>query len=80
MNTQIGIIQRSVQIVFYEENFIIVLFFLQNHPKSTRNGVLAALSDVLFVAPLIETLRMHSSDEGQREANTYMLVGETNWD
>lgn len=37
--------------------------------------MLAALSDVLFVAPLIETLRMHSSDEGQREANTYMLVG-----
>ncbi|PAV77947.1 hypothetical protein WR25_14027 [Diploscapter pachys] len=46
----------------------------KNHPKSVRNGVLAALSDVLFVAPLIETLRMHSSDEGQREANTYMFT------
>ncbi|PAV75764.1 hypothetical protein WR25_11712 isoform C [Diploscapter pachys] len=46
----------------------------KNHPKSVRNGVLAALSDVLFAAPLIETLRMHSSDEGQREANTYMFT------
>ncbi|KJH41052.1 Carboxylesterase [Dictyocaulus viviparus] len=46
----------------------------RDHPKSMRNGVLAVLNDVLFTAPLIETLRMHSADEVRREANTFMFV------
>ncbi|CAI4232612.1 unnamed protein product [Auanema sp. JU1783] len=45
----------------------------RDHPKSLRNGVLAALGDVLFTSPLIETLRMHSSDETRKEANTFMF-------
>lgn len=43
----------------------------QNHPKTIRNGVLAALGDALFTAPLIETARMHSTDETPKVANTY---------
>ncbi|KIH67988.1 Carboxylesterase [Ancylostoma duodenale] len=46
----------------------------RDHPKSVRNGVLAVLNDVLFTAPLIETLRMHSADEVRKEANTFMFV------
>lgn len=46
----------------------------RDHPKSIRNGVLAVLNDVLFTAPLIETLRMHSADEVRKEANTFMFV------
>lgn len=46
----------------------------RDHPKSIRNGVLNALGDVLFTAPLIETLRMHSSDEVRNEANTFMFT------
>uniref|UniRef100_A0A8R1HPQ8 COesterase domain-containing protein n=1 Tax=Caenorhabditis japonica TaxID=281687 RepID=A0A8R1HPQ8_CAEJA len=46
----------------------------RDHPKSIRNGVLNALSDVLYTAPLIETLRAHSSDEVRKEANTFMFA------
>nr|CDJ80083.1 Carboxylesterase domain containing protein [Haemonchus contortus] len=46
----------------------------RDHPKSIRNGVLAVLNDVLFTAPLIETLRMHSADEVRKEASTFMFV------
>ncbi|VDM62007.1 unnamed protein product [Angiostrongylus costaricensis] len=46
----------------------------RDHPKSIRNGVLSVLNDVLFTAPLIETLRMHSADEIRRGANTFMFV------
>nr|ACO52513.1 neuroligin variant [Caenorhabditis elegans] len=46
----------------------------RDHPKSIRNGVLNALSDVLYTAPLIETLRSHSADEVRKEANTFMFA------
>ncbi|CAD6187188.1 unnamed protein product [Caenorhabditis auriculariae] len=46
----------------------------RDHPKSIRNGVLAALADVLYTAPLIETLRKHNSDEVRKEANTFMFA------
>ncbi|CAJ0574213.1 unnamed protein product, partial [Mesorhabditis spiculigera] len=46
----------------------------QDHPKSIRNGVLGALSDVLYNAPLIETLRMHSSDEQRGQGKSFMFV------
>ncbi|CAI5455616.1 unnamed protein product [Caenorhabditis angaria] len=45
-----------------------------DHPKSIRNGVLNALSDVLFTAPLIETLRLHSTDDVRKEASTFMFA------
>ncbi|VDK87604.1 unnamed protein product [Onchocerca ochengi] len=46
----------------------------KDHPKTIRNGVLAALSDVLFVAPLIETARLHSIDDDQETSNTFMFL------
>ncbi|CAP27658.1 Protein CBR-NLG-1 [Caenorhabditis briggsae] len=46
----------------------------RDHPKSIRNGVLSALSDVLYTAPIIETLRSHSPDEVRKEANTFMFA------
>lgn len=44
----------------------------KNHPKTIRNNVLAALSDALFVAPLIRTARMHSTDELPKTSNTFL--------
>lgn len=38
-----------------------------------RNGVLSALSDVLFTVPTIETARYHSLDETKHISNTFML-------
>uniref|UniRef100_A0A0R3RTA7 COesterase domain-containing protein n=1 Tax=Elaeophora elaphi TaxID=1147741 RepID=A0A0R3RTA7_9BILA len=46
----------------------------KDHPKTIRNGVLAALSDVLFVAPLIETARLHSIDDDRETSNTFMFL------
>ncbi|VDN19478.1 unnamed protein product [Gongylonema pulchrum] len=46
----------------------------KDHPKTIRNGVLAALSDVLFVAPLIETARLHSTDDSKRASTTFMFL------
>ncbi|CAG9535697.1 unnamed protein product [Cercopithifilaria johnstoni] len=46
----------------------------KDHPKTIRNGVLAALSDVLFVAPLIETARLHSIDDDRVASNTFMFL------
>ncbi|VDK75259.1 unnamed protein product [Litomosoides sigmodontis] len=46
----------------------------KDHPKTIRNGVLAALSDVLFVAPLIETARLHSTDDNRDTSNTFMFL------
>ncbi|CAJ0956199.1 unnamed protein product, partial [Mesorhabditis belari] len=46
----------------------------QNNPKTIRNGVLGALSDVLYNAPLVETLRMHSSDDVRAQGKTFMFV------
>ncbi|CAB3400756.1 unnamed protein product [Caenorhabditis bovis] len=46
----------------------------RDHPKSIRNGVINALSDVLFTAPLVETLRMHSGEDSRRESNTFMFA------
>ncbi|MCP9257032.1 Neuroligin-1 [Dirofilaria immitis] len=46
----------------------------KDHPKTIRNGVLAALSDVLFVAPLIETARLHSTDDEREASNTFMFL------
>ncbi|VDM98731.1 unnamed protein product [Thelazia callipaeda] len=46
----------------------------KGHPKTIRNGVLAALSDVLFVAPLIETARLHSIDDIKQTSNTFMFL------
>uniref|UniRef100_A0A7E4V8S3 COesterase domain-containing protein n=1 Tax=Panagrellus redivivus TaxID=6233 RepID=A0A7E4V8S3_PANRE len=43
-------------------------------PKALRNGLLNALSDVLFTAPLVETLRMHSTDEVPKVSNTFFFV------
>uniref|UniRef100_A0A183C3S8 COesterase domain-containing protein n=1 Tax=Globodera pallida TaxID=36090 RepID=A0A183C3S8_GLOPA len=51
----------------------------KDHPKSVRNGLMAALGDLLFTTPLIETLRAHSinepissvSDE-KKSANTFL--------
>lgn len=46
----------------------------KDHPKTIRNGVLSALSDVLFIAPTVETARLHSLDENHRDSNTFMFV------
>uniref|UniRef100_A0AC34Q1P8 Carboxylesterase type B domain-containing protein n=1 Tax=Panagrolaimus sp. JU765 TaxID=591449 RepID=A0AC34Q1P8_9BILA len=46
----------------------------KNHPKTIRNSLLSALSDVLFTAPLIDTLRMHSTDEVPKLSNTFFFV------
>lgn len=47
-------------------------YLFKDHPKTIRNGVLAALSDALFVAPLIETARLHSVDDDHETSNTFM--------
>uniref|UniRef100_A0AC35UI29 COesterase domain-containing protein n=1 Tax=Rhabditophanes sp. KR3021 TaxID=114890 RepID=A0AC35UI29_9BILA len=44
------------------------------HPKQIRNEMLQALGDVLFTTPLIETLRMHSTDEQPKSGNTFFFV------
>uniref|UniRef100_A0A915D9S0 Carboxylesterase type B domain-containing protein n=1 Tax=Ditylenchus dipsaci TaxID=166011 RepID=A0A915D9S0_9BILA len=46
----------------------------KNHPKTVRNNLLAALSDVLFTTPLIETARMHSTDEVPKNSNTFLFL------
>ncbi|VDM38386.1 unnamed protein product [Toxocara canis] len=46
----------------------------KDHPKTIRNCVLSALSDILFVAPTIETARLHSIEENHRDSNTFMFV------
>ncbi|KAL3075188.1 hypothetical protein niasHS_013411 [Heterodera schachtii] len=54
----------------------------KDHPKSVRNGLMAALGDLLFTTPLIETLRAHSladanlggSEEKKSSANTFFFV------
>ncbi|VDK43961.1 unnamed protein product [Anisakis simplex] len=46
----------------------------KDHPKTIRNGVLSALSDILFTVPTIETARLHSIEENHRDSNTFMFV------
>ncbi|VDD96747.1 unnamed protein product [Enterobius vermicularis] len=48
----------------------------REHPRKLRDGVLAALSDALYIAPLIETARLHSMNPnaGKRKSTTYMFV------
>uniref|UniRef100_A0A0N5AJH8 COesterase domain-containing protein n=1 Tax=Syphacia muris TaxID=451379 RepID=A0A0N5AJH8_9BILA len=48
----------------------------REHPRKIRDGVLAALSDALFIAPLIDTARLHSTTLGasKHKSNTYMFV------
>ncbi|MFH4974303.1 hypothetical protein AB6A40_001012 [Gnathostoma spinigerum] len=45
----------------------------KNHPKTIRSGVLAALSDVLFTVPSIETARLHSLEGTEQTSRTYMF-------
>uniref|UniRef100_A0A1I7XXL4 COesterase domain-containing protein n=1 Tax=Steinernema glaseri TaxID=37863 RepID=A0A1I7XXL4_9BILA len=49
-------------------------FNLQDHPKTIRNGVLAALGDALYTAPLIETARLHSLEDVPKASNTFLFV------
>uniref|UniRef100_A0A915PBX8 Carboxylesterase type B domain-containing protein n=1 Tax=Meloidogyne floridensis TaxID=298350 RepID=A0A915PBX8_9BILA len=47
----------------------------KNHSKSMRNGLMEILGDLLFTAPLIETAKAHSLDEGPiKAANTFFFV------
>ncbi|TKR81310.1 hypothetical protein L596_015200 [Steinernema carpocapsae] len=46
----------------------------KDHPKTVRNGVLNALSDVLYTAPLIETARLHSLEDAPKVSNTFLFV------
>ncbi|KAI6232384.1 Neuroligin-1 [Aphelenchoides besseyi] len=46
----------------------------QKDSKTIRDSLLHALNDVLYVAPLIETLRAHSTDEAPKVSNTYFFV------
>lgn len=44
----------------------------KNHPKTIRNGILSTLGDVLYTSPLVETARMHSTDEVPKVSNTFL--------
>uniref|UniRef100_A0A0K0E037 COesterase domain-containing protein n=1 Tax=Strongyloides stercoralis TaxID=6248 RepID=A0A0K0E037_STRER len=44
------------------------------HPKQVRNEILSSLGDVFFTAPLIETARMHSTDEQPKSGATYFFL------
>jgi len=44
----------------------------RNHPKTIRNSLLAALGDALYTAPLVETARLHSTDEALKAGNTFL--------
>uniref|UniRef100_A0A0K0EUU8 Neuroligin-1 (projected from Caenorhabditis elegans ortholog nlg-1) n=1 Tax=Strongyloides venezuelensis TaxID=75913 RepID=A0A0K0EUU8_STRVS len=44
------------------------------HPKQVRNEILSSLGDVFFTSPLIETARMHSTDEQPRSGSTYFFL------
>ncbi|KAI6244138.1 Neuroligin variant [Aphelenchoides fujianensis] len=46
----------------------------QNDSKTIRDSVLNALDDALYVSPLIETLRAHSTDEAPKSSSTYFFV------
>uniref|UniRef100_A0A915LJF5 Carboxylesterase type B domain-containing protein n=1 Tax=Meloidogyne javanica TaxID=6303 RepID=A0A915LJF5_MELJA len=47
----------------------------KNHSKSMRNGLMEILGDLLFTAPLVETAKAHSLDEGPiKAANTFFFV------
>ncbi|VDM16762.1 unnamed protein product, partial [Wuchereria bancrofti] len=46
----------------------------KDHPKTIRNDVLVALSDVLLIAPLIEAARLHSIDDDRETSNTYIFL------
>jgi neuroligin len=45
-----------------------------DHPKTIRNGVLDALSDALYTAPLLETARLHAGEDGNKQSNTFVYV------
>lgn len=44
----------------------------RNHSRVTRDMLLHLLADVLYVSPLVETLRAHSTDEAPKVASTFL--------
>jgi hypothetical protein len=44
----------------------------KNNSKTIRNALINALNDVLYTAPLIETIRSHSTDEAPKVSSTYL--------
>ncbi|CAD5229299.1 unnamed protein product [Bursaphelenchus okinawaensis] len=45
-----------------------------NHSRSIRDSLLNILGDILYVAPLVETLRMHATDEASMSSNSFFFV------
>uniref|UniRef100_A0A0N4ZRS0 COesterase domain-containing protein n=1 Tax=Parastrongyloides trichosuri TaxID=131310 RepID=A0A0N4ZRS0_PARTI len=44
------------------------------HPKQVRNEIINSLGDVFFTTPLIQTARMHSTDEQPRTGTTFFFL------
>jgi hypothetical protein len=66
MSMKIGKIRR------YQFTNYIKTFSFKNNTKTLRNALLNALNDVLYTAPLVDTIRAHSTDEAPKVSNTYL--------